>query len=481
MMDRIKRISRLSRFIAIALFATLLGSAASFANVTLPAIFGDHMVLQRGMKIPIWGSAEPGETVTVKAAGQSKSAQADDHGAWRITLEPISATQPIELSVAGKNAVVFKDVLVGEVWLCSGQSNMGFALKNASTADAALKAADRPTMRLFTVEKVYKDQPQRELGGKWEICSPQTAPDFSAVGYFFGQALQQKLNAPVGLIDASWGGTRAEAWIDRPTFDRLNLPYEPQWTELWLHPKQHPNSSRPPKQRPYEAPAVIYNGMIAPMAGYAMRGVAWYQGETNTAYPAKYHDVLTALIQNWRRAWNQGDFTFLIVQLPNFDSGTRDWPTLRASQAQVARQQPNTGLAVTIDIGETKTIHPTNKQTVGQRLARLAEKLAYGQDVVDSGPTFKSMRIDGPRAIVSFDHAGGGLKAKGDALEGFEIAGADGKFIPAAAKIDGDTVIVSADSIASPVAVRYGWENDPKCTLYNDADLPAAPFEARAR
>jgi sialate O-acetylesterase len=470
------------RSILIAILATLLGSAASFGDVTLPAIFGDHMVLQSGLKVPIWGSAQPGATVTVKAAGQTKSAQADGRGAWRITLDPMPATtQPIEVSVTGDNAIVFKDVLVGEVWLCSGQSNMEFTLKRASTADAALKAADRPTMRLFTVAKVYKDQPQRDLGGKWEICSPQTVADFSAVGYFLGQALQQKLNVPVGLVDASWGGTRAEAWIDRATFDHLNLPYEPQWTEQWLHPKQNPNSKRPPKQRPYEAPAVIYNGMIAPIAGYALRGAAWYQGETNTAYPANYRDVLTALIQNWRRAWNQGDFTFLIVQLPNFDSGTRDWPTLRAAQAQVAREQPNTGLAVTIDIGETKTIHPTNKQTVGERLARLAETIAYGQDVVDSGPTFKSFRVDGQKAVVRFDHVAGGLKTRGDAPKGFELAGADGKFTSAAAKIDGDTVIVSADSIASPRAIRYGWENDPTCTLYNDAGLPAAPFEARLK
>jgi sialate O-acetylesterase len=267
--------------------------------------------------------------------------------------------------------------------------------------------------------------------------------------------------------------------MPRPTFDALKLPYEPEWTNEWLHPKRNPASTAPVRERPYEAPAVLYNGMIAPIAGYAMRGVIWYQGETNTAYGEHYRKVLGALITSWRDAWGQGDFPFLVVQLANLQNN-RFWPTLRAAQAQVADELPNVGLAVTIDIGNPHNIHPTDKLTVGKRLAAVAQKIAYGQDVPYSGPTFKAMRIEGGSAVIRFDHLAGGLVARGDAL-GFEIAGADGKFVPARAKIDGETVIVSAEGLSSPKTVRYAWANDPKCTLYNKAGFPAVPFEAKSQ
>jgi sialate O-acetylesterase len=452
------------------------------ADVSLPAIFGDHMVLQAGRAIAFWGSADPGEKVTVKAAAQEKSATADEKGKWRITLDPIDSKTAIELAVTGKNTITFKDVLLGEVWLCSGQSNMEFSLKRASNADEAIKAADRPTIRLFKVGRAVKDQPQEDVaGGKWELCTPQTAADFSAVAYFFGVDLQHALgDVPIGLIQPSWGGTRAEAWMPRKTFDVLKLPYEPAWTQEWLHPKPNRNSTQPAIVRPHEAPAVLYNGMIAPIAGYALRGVIWYQGETNTAYPDQYRDVLAAMITSWRTAWGQGDFPFLIVQLPNFRN-TRFWPTLRAAQQRVANEVPNCGLAVTIDLGNPKDIHPTNKQPVGHRLALLAEKLAYGKDVECSGPVFKSVMVDGDNAVVSFDHVAEGLVARGGEVQGFELAGPDGKFLPARAKIDGNNVLVQSEGVSSPAMVRYGWENDPTCTLYNQANLPAAPFEAKVK
>jgi sialate O-acetylesterase len=258
----------------------------------------------------------------------------------------------------------------------------------------------------------------------------------------------------------------------------LKLPYEPQWTQEWLHPKQNPASTQPAKERPYEAPATLYNGMIAPIAGFAMRGVIWYQGETNTAYPVDYRRVLASLITSWRESWGQGEFPFLIVQLPNFKGPTRDWVALRHSQAQVASEVPNVGMAVTIDIGNPHDIHPTDKQPVGHRLAALAAKMAYGLNVPYAGPTLKSMKVVGKEIVVSFDHADGGLVAQGD-LSGFEIAGADGKFVPAAARIDGDAVIVGAPDVSGPEQVRYGWANDPKCTLYNTAGFPAAPFSTR--
>lgn len=446
-------------------------------DVKLPAIFGDHMVLQGGMKVPIWGTADAGEKVTVKTAGQEKSASADENGKWRIELDALQSDDAIEVVVTGNNSVTFKDVLVGEVWVCSGQSNMGFSLKSAANAQEALKSADRPNIRLFMVGRNYPDQPQEELTGKWEICTPDTAGGFSAVAYFFAVDIQQKLNQPMGLIQPSWGGTRAEAWMPKPTFDALELPYEPEWTEQWLHPKTAKGAAQPEKARPHQVPAGLYNGMIAPIAGYAMRGVIWYQGETNTAYGEHYRDVLGALITSWRDAWGQGDFPFLVVQLANLQN-TRFWPTLRAGQAQVAKELPNVGLTVTIDVGESKDIHPKDKQTVGQRLALSALKIAYNQDVPHSGSVYKSMKIEDGKAVITFDHVYDGLMSKGGDLQGFEIAGEDGKFVTAEAAIDGQRVIVRADGVTSPHAVRYAWANDPTCTLYNKAGLPAVPFEA---
>ena len=459
--------------LALALALVSWQASPARANVALPAIFGDHMVLQRDANVPFWGTAEAGEKVTVRAAGQEQSATADAGGKWRVVLKPIDAKEPIEVTVAGaENTITFRDVFVGEVWVCSGQSNMGFALRNASNGAEALKAADRPTMRLFVVGRNYPDQPQTELQGKWEVCSPETAKDFSAVAYFFGVELQQVLDRPIGLIEPSWGGTRAEAWMPRAAFDALKLPYEPEWTQRWLNPP--PND----KVRPYQGPGLLYNGMIHPIAGYAIRGVIWYQGETNTLHGEHYRDVLAALITSWRAAWGQGDFPFLVVQLANLQN-TRFWPTLRAAQARVAKELPNVGLAVTIDVGESKDIHPRDKLTVGRRLSLVARKMAYGHDVPHAGPTFRSMRVDGKAAIVEFDHVYDGLVAKGETLEGFEVAGEDGKFVPADATITGGAVRVTAASVAAPKAVRYAWANDPKCTLYNSADLPAVPFEAK--
>lgn len=461
--------------------AAMVLAGGARADVKMPAIFGDHMVLQRERKAPVWGSADPGEKVTVKAQGQEKSATADEKGKWRVELDPLNATGPIELTISGKNSITLKDVLVGEVWLCSGQSNMGFTLQRAANATEALKNADRPTVRLFKVKDEYKDHPQEDLSGTWQVCTPDDAKGFSAVAYFFGTELQKKVDAPIGLIQSSWGGTRAEAWIPRATFDALKLPYEPQWTEQWLHPKKaNSESNSTSRERPYEAPSVIYNAKIAPIVGFAMRGAVWYQGETNTAHPAEYRQVLSALIKSWRDVWQEGDFPFLVVQLPNFKTSTRDWVTLRQSQAQVAKDLPNVGMVVTIDIGDPHNIHPTEKLTVGKRLAAVAEKMAYEMNVPDQGPTFKSLNIQGNRAIVTFSHDEGGLEAKGE-LKGFQIAGADGKFVDAEAKIEGDKVVLTAKDVSEPVAVRYGWENDPTCTLYNRAGFPAEPFDQKMK
>jgi sialate O-acetylesterase len=463
------------------LFASVCLTVASYADVKLPGIFSDHMILQREMKIPVWGTADAGEKVTVKAAGQTQTATADDKGKWRVALDPIESSDPIEMTVSGKNSITFKDVLIGEVWLCSGQSNMSFALKTASNGEEMVKSAgNRPKIRLYTVDRVIPNTPSEDTKGHWDVSSPEVAADFSAVGYLFGLQLQQKLNQPIGLIDSSWGGTRAEAWIPRPVFDALKLPYEPEWTEQWLHPKQNPNAKHPQPERPHEAPAVLYNGMINPIVGFPIRGVIWYQGETNTAYGEYYRKVLTALITSWREKWGEGDFPFLIVQLANLKN-SRFWPILREGQAQVAHDLPNVGLAVTIDIGNPDNIHPHDKQTVAERLAAAALKIAYHQDVPYSGPTFKSMEVKGNEAIIHFDHTDGGLKNKGDEVKGFQIAGADNKFVPATAKIQGNDVVVSAEGVSDPKTVRYGWENNPTCTLYNGANLPAVPFDTSVK
>jgi sialate O-acetylesterase len=463
------------------------------ADVKVPAIFGDHMVLQRGVKIPIWGTASPGEKVTVKALNASQIATADEKGNWRVTMDPIQSEQPFVLTIQGNNTIDFTDVIVGEVWVCSGQSNMEFRLDQAKNAKEAIAAADNPQMRLFIVQHNYTDEPQADVkGGKWMVCSPDTVGHFSAVGYFFGLDLHKNLNVPVGLIESNWGGTRAEAWMPKDAFDRLHLAYEPQWTEEWLHPKQNPASTRPTPERPFEAPTVLFNGMINPIVGYAIRGVIWYQGESNAPHPKEYHDVMAALIKSWRERWGQGDFPFLIVQLANFhvpknnntvSNGDQDsgWPGVRESQAQLVKDVPNVGLAVTIDIGESRDIHPKNKQDVGKRLALAARKIAYGQDVEFSGPTLKSMQVQDGKSILTFDHASGGLVNKGDDLEGFEIAGKDGKYVKADAKIDGDKVMVSADDVKDPQSVRYGWSDDPKCTVYNKSELPMGPFETQAK
>ncbi|HZZ42617.1 MAG TPA: sialate O-acetylesterase [Tepidisphaeraceae bacterium] len=472
------------RFVAIGLFGFF--PAAAHAGVKLPKIFGDHMVLQRGMNAPLWGWADPGEKITVSLPGSSQNTVADLSGHWRITIPPMQPPAPVSIVVTGKNSITINDVLFGEVWICSGQSNMQFALSHASNARHALATADHPTLRLFVAEREFNDQPQDDLNdGHWEISSPKTAHDFSAVGYFFGAELLDALNTPIGLIEADWGGTRAEAWIPRKIFDQLPLPYEPQWTEAMIHPRPPGVTTGPAGLELEQAPARLYNSMIHPLARYAIRGVIWYQGESNAPYPAQYADVMTALIKSWRTAWNQGDFPFLIVQLANYDVTHAieiqapelggGWPRIRAAQAKLASDLPNVGLAVTIDIGNPKDIHPRNKTEVGRRLALAARKLAYGQSIESAGPTFRSLQIDGPNVTVSFDHADG-LKSKGDPLQGFEIAGPDNQFSPGIATILGNQVIVTSNTIKSPLSIRYGWSDNPTCTLYNSSNLPAVPF-----
>jgi sialate O-acetylesterase len=495
------------------LASLILVPAASLADVRLPAVLSDHMVLQQGMQVPVWGWADAGEEVAVQLGDLKAVTRAGADGTWKVAVGPLAAGGPLTMTVAGKNTITVSDILVGEVWVCSGQSNMAWTVANSNNAQEEIAAADFPQIRLITVARVTADEPQADTKGSWAACSPQTVGNFSAAGYFFGRKLHKDLGVPVGLISSNWGGTRAEAWTSAPTlkadpmfapaFDQhvqsvetyvknestMKAKHEEQlakWKEAADKAKAEgkPAPRRPgPPQDPRTGPnrpCALYNGMITPLIPFAIRGAIWYQGESNAGKAYEYRRLFPLMIQDWRRNWGQGDFTFLFVQLANFmarkdEPGDSAWAELREAQSMTL-SLPKTGQAVIIDIGEEKDIHPKNKQDVGARLALAAEAISYGKDVVYSGPVYKAMKVDGGKAVLTFEHIGGGLVAKGDKLAGFAIAGEDRKFVWADARIEGDTVVVSSDKVAAPVAVRYAWADNPDCNLYNKAGLPASPF-----
>ena len=640
----------------IALFYLLLASPV-MAEVTLPALIGDHMVLQRDATVPIWGQAAPGEKVAVEFLGQNRSATADKNGDWRVNLKRLKAGGPHEMTIRGSNTIVLKNVLVGEVWLASGQSNMQMSVVAVNNAAEEIAAAEYPLIRLFTVPNIPAAAPTKDLNGGWVECSPATIPHFSAAAYFFGRKLHQDLEVPVGLINSSWGGTNAETWTPaeafntkpslQPIYEQLQLAaenpddarqayvkilrkwevqthrgdpgnegFEQGWANAdfddgswetaqlpgmmpasmdgvvwyrkeiaipddwagkdmvlaigaiddfdttyfngekvgatgpetpsywaaarkytvpgalvkagtntiavrvfdhymdggfrgpeltltpaaggdainlagsWLcHVELKLEPVKPELGKPVDtgtpgelnAPASLYNGMIYPLIPYAIRGAIWYQGESNAGQGDAYRVLLTAMIQGWRKAWGEGDFPFLIVQLANFlarqpEPTDTAWARLRWAQTQVAQEVKKCGLAVAIDIGDAADIHPRNKQAVGQRLALAAQKIAYGKKVAYSGPVYKSMKRQGDRIRVKFNHTDGGLVVKGEKLEGFALAGEDREFVWANAEVEGDQVVVWSDTVEKPVAVRYAWADNPACNLYNGADLPAVPF-----
>ncbi|MFH1738594.1 MAG: sialate O-acetylesterase [bacterium] len=480
-----------------------------FADVKLPSIIGNNMVLQQGKSVPIWGWADPGEKVTVKFQRQKKTATACPGGHWRVDLKSIKAGGPHTMSIAGNNTIDLVNILVGEVWVCSGQSNMQWSVERSDNAKQEIASANYPSIRLFTAQRTVADQPQSDVPGNWVECSPETVGGFSACGYFFGRKLHKHLGVPVGLINSSWGGTLAEAWTSRPTlesdpdyqpildrgakqlkdfseaFDQYEKDYENWKQELReAESKGSPVSSAPkmpgiPYHNP-NRPSVLYNGMLAPLMPYAIQGAIWYQGESNASRAYQYRKLFSDMIKDWRQNWNQGDFTFLYVQLANYEqsyAASTSWAELREAQ-NMALLLPNVGAAVTTDIGDPKDIHPRNKQEVGRRLALAAEAIAYGRDVIYSGPMYKSMCVENNSIRISFDHLGGGLiSGDGKDLSGFTIAGSEQNFVAAQAKIDGDSVVVWSDNVSNPVAVRYGWADNPdNCNLYNKAGLPASPF-----
>jgi sialate O-acetylesterase len=478
--------------------------APALADVKLPAIIASHMVVQRDVPWHIWGTATPGETVSVTFRGASLTTIADASGHWNVDLAPGAAGGPFEMQVRGENAIKLSDILVGDVWLASGQSNMEFSMKQVKNAEAELVAANRPRIRLFHVHRTSSDYPLEDASADpWTACSPESVADFSAVAYFFGKEVQEHQNVPLGLIESSWGGTPAEAWTSLGAFS-ANASFmpilaayskmadaEPAWLiERARQDRETEAAKAAGKEVPYFpwhaelkswAPAGDYNGMIAPLTRFPIRGVIWYQGESNTD-PVRaplYESSLATLIQDWRQQWGEGDFPFLIVQIANFKTEPDAmWPEVREAQRKVLALR-NTGLAVTIDIGDPVNIHPTNKQEVGHRLALAARAIAHSEKIEYSGPLYRQVTHEDHSLRVWFDHAASGLVAEGGVLKGFEIAGPDRHFVPADAYTDGATVVVSSAQVPSPEYVRYDWASSPEGNLYNKDVLPASPFESQ--
>jgi sialate O-acetylesterase len=536
-----------------------------YADVKMSDIFGDHMVLQQDKTIPIWGTASANEDVSVQLGKGHAEVLADSDGKWRVDLpaQP-GTTTPQILTITGKNTLTYQDVLLGDVWLASGQSNMQYGLGNTGDTDV-VHQTDQPLIRIFFVPRRLQVEPMVDipegpanipLAGKWQVCTQQTIYSdgewggFSAVAFYFAKEIQQNTGHAIGLIGCYWGGTPAQVWTSAsglqkdpqlnhhlddfqkfvPAFKQLYAAYlqkkadypaqKSQWDQEikpaydqaladWKTASEQakaagqplppmPQPSRPEPQIPNNpelgtswlpwSGTVLFNGMLAPLIPYALKGVIWYQGEANTASAEEYDALFPALIADWREHWNQGDFPFLFVQLANFGGAqpNESWPRLRESQTK-ALTVAQTGMAVTIDIGNPQDIHPQDKKDVGHRLALAAEHIAYGQDVIFQGPMYKSMQILGNTIQIAFTNSDGlkiggrpagfhGQPASTKELTGFTIAGDDRVWKPATATIEDQSVVVSSNDVNAPVAVRYGWSNSPECNLYNGANLPASPF-----
>ena len=517
----------------------LAAATTAQADVKLPAIISDNMCVQAEKVLPIWGKADPGEKVTVTLGDQSQSATAGQDGNWKVMFHAFpDGAGPLEMKVAGKNTLDVKNIITGQVWVASGQSNMEFGFNSAHNAAEERPKANYPKIRIFNLQKKTAFEPQWDCVGHWEECTPETVNHTSAVGYFFARDIHTKLGVPVGLIHTSWGGTSAQAWTSleglesnpelkdyaqalektkgnisniEANYKNQQLPrYEEadkKWKEQYgkadaATKKAHPEPRKPssPDNNP-GVPSVLFNGMIAPIIPFGIEGAIWYQGESNAGNAMQYRTLFPTMITDWRNHWaaanpDEKDFPFCFVQLANFmaredqpTQGELGWPGLREAQ-HMTLKLPNTGEAVIIDIGMSGDIHPKDKMDVGKRLALAAEHVAYHKDIVFSGPTYQSMEVEGNKIRVKFANVGGGLTIAaapsiqagvpqaepGKELKGFSIAGDDHKFVWADAKIDGDSVIVSSDKVSKPVAVRYAWANNPECNLYNKDGLPASPF-----
>lgn len=485
-----------------------------WAEVKLPAIFSDNMMLQQDLAVPVWGSADPGENVAISVAGKEVKTVADAKGKWRAKLSPLKADgQPITMTVTGKNSITVKNVLVGEVWLGSGQSNMQMALRNVTNAAAEMASANYPDIRIFTLKRRGAPQPLEDFEGEWVSATAGGIEKFSAVLYFFGRDLHASIKQPIGLINSSYGGTKIEWWLrlealmsDPQSAKEAELRIkeldDPAWVEaqyakdLVRYEKEvetakaegrRPKLGKPQKIGP-EAKSRhggLYNAMIHPLLGYGIRGFLWYQGEFNADKAEQYGRLFPKMITDWREQWGLGELPFFFVQLPPISGlqnepmlyrGVTGWAELREVQAKTL-SLPNTGMAVTIDTAADGDLHPKDKQPVGNRLARLAANQVYGLPIPCQAPMFAGMERKGEAVRLKFSQAEGGLVTReGGAVAGFAISGEDRKFVWAEARIEGEQVIVSSPAVKEPVAVRYAWANHPVISLFNRNGLPLAPF-----
>ena len=481
---------------------------AGLAEVRLPALLGDGMVVQRGLPVHVWGRADPGEKVAVVFRGEEADAATDGAGRWEAYLQPGQAGGPFEMTVRGENAIVLRDVYVGEVWVASGQSNMVWPLARSNDAEREIAEAKFPRIRYFKVKLATTDERREDVEGEWLEVSPETAGEFSGVGYFFARHLHEKLSVPFGVIQSAWGGTPAEAWTSAKTLDSdaALAPFLQEWAQVladypeaakahekalkrWQEAaakakadgRAEPRRPRAPRGPGHQhAPAGLFNAMIAPLTPYAVRGAIWYQGENNASrgHGELYRALFAAMIRDWRREWGLGPFPFLFVQLADYGRVPPEsaWPEVREAQAMTL-DLVNTAMAVTVDIGNPMDIHPRNKQDVGRRLALAARAKVYGESgLAFSGPAFRQATREGRALRLWFDHADGGLTARGGALRGFELAGADGRYVAAEARIDGANVLLSNPAVEAPRKARYAWADAPEGNLFNKAGLPASPF-----
>jgi sialate O-acetylesterase len=511
---------------AVTFVLPFLSSSTAWADVHLPTLFSEGAVLQRGVPVPVWGTADADEVVTVSLNGKTAKATTDKLGKWTLKLPSLDAGGPFDLTVSGKNTLIIRNVAVGEVWIASGQSNMEFPLQTYAPSDPVygpkakeeIAAVNDPLLRMFAVPQ--KTSPDRAVGNTeelvgaaWKVAIPENAAKFSAIGYHYARELHSKLNVPVGIIQAAWFGTPAEAWTSRSVqeadpklkvllnmWDKKVLAYPmdqktyeeqilPAWKLAIIKAKSEgrPESKKPrgPQGPDFQSrPATLFNAMINPLIPYGIKGVIWYQGEANASVAATYQPLFSGMIKDWRERWGEGDFPFLFVQLANIGAVQQQpveegWGLIREAQFQTLAT-PGTGMASAIDLADSENpndIHPHNKREVGRRLSLIALATVYGEKIPSySGPLYSGVKIVGSQAVLSFTNVDGGLVAKGDRLQGFALAGKYGKFVWADAKIEGDTIVVSSEQVPEPAAVRYGWANNPIGNLYNKDGLPASPF-----
>lgn len=509
--------------VAAAVWAGALMAAAAWAEVRLPSVFSDHMVLLRESAVPVWGKADPGEKVTVEFGGRRAETVAGTDGKWRAELTGLTPADRGEMVIRGTDEVRIKDVLVGEVWLASGQSNMDFRIARTKerywcgVANEAeeIAAAKWPEIRMYIAEAAFADEPQDDVKGRWWVCSPETAGEFSAVGYYFARELHQRLGVPVGMVVTSFGASKAQAWISPGAMDAVpelakivpayreathrfesgeaRKQYEADlkaWEEAAAKAKaenkpapRKPGEPRDPRKHQHNA-GVLYHAMLRPLAPYTVRGVIWYQGESNGNDVDIYEPLMTTLIGEWRQLWGKPQLPFLSVQLANYRAPTTQPIQANSQIARVREVQRRTGLlpgtatVTAVDIGDEKDVHPKNKLDVGKRLALAARTIAYGETVVWSGPTVKSASAEGDTYRIRFDHTAGGLVSRGKdgKLTGFALLDAAGTWHHADATIEGDSVLLRAPGVTTPKAARYAWTDNPAVSLYNTEGLPAGPF-----